>query len=105
MTYVYLMANKKSLNLEIIKKHVQYLKKLDDLGKLILCGPFTDYDGGIVILECKNIEEAKAEIFYRDWHLAKRQMTWFRRNKNIEWLELNQVPSYIYSRMASLSKI
>lgn len=52
-----------------------------------------------------NIEEAKAEIFYRDWHLAKRQMTWFRRNKNIEWLELNQVPSYIYSRMASLSKI
>ena len=23
MTYVYLMANKKSLNLEIIKKHVQ----------------------------------------------------------------------------------
>lgn len=52
-----------------------------------------------------NIEEAKVEIFYRDWHLAKRQMTWFRRNKNIEWLELNQVPLYIYSRMASLSKI
>lgn len=52
-----------------------------------------------------SIEEAKVEIFYRDWHLAKRQMTWFRRNKNIEWLELNQVSSYIYSRMASLSKI
>jgi len=51
------------------------------------------------------IEEAKVEIFYRDWHLAKRQMTWFRRNKNIEWLELNQVSSYIHSRMASLSKI
>lgn len=52
-----------------------------------------------------SIEEAKVEIFYRDWHLAKRQMTWFRRNKNIEWLELNQVSSYIYSRMASLSRI
>ena len=52
-----------------------------------------------------SIEEAKVEIFYRDWHLAKRQMTWFRRNKNIEWLELNQVSSYIYSRMASLNKI
>lgn len=52
-----------------------------------------------------SIEEVKVEIFYRDWHLAKRQMTWFRRNKNIEWLELNQVSSYIYSRMASLSKI
>ena len=52
-----------------------------------------------------SIEEAKVEIFYRDWHLAKRQMTWIRRNKNIERLELNQVSSYIYSRMASLSKI
>lgn len=27
MTYVYLMANKKTLSLEIVKKHVQYLKK------------------------------------------------------------------------------
>ena len=60
MAYIYLMTTKKSLSLEIIKKHVQYLKKLDDLGKLVLCGPFTDYDGGIVILECKNIEEARA---------------------------------------------
>ena len=60
MTYVYLMANKKTLSLEIVKKHVQYLKKLDDSGKLILCGSFTDHDGGIVILEYKNIEEARA---------------------------------------------
>ena len=60
MAYVYLMNNKKALNLETVKKHVQYLKNLDDLGKLVLCGPFTDYDGGMVILECKNIEEARA---------------------------------------------
>lgn len=60
MAYVYLMDNKKALNLETVKKHVQYLKKLDDLGKLVLCGPFTDCDGGMVILECKNIEEARA---------------------------------------------
>ena len=59
MAYVYLMDNKKNLNMEIVKKHVEYVKELDDLGKLILCGPFTDYDGGIVILECKNIDEAR----------------------------------------------
>ena len=46
--------------MEIVKKHVQYLKKLDDSGKLLLCGPFTDYDGGMVVLECRNIEEARA---------------------------------------------
>ncbi|ESL02150.1 hypothetical protein GCWU000282_02284 [Catonella morbi ATCC 51271] len=60
MAYVYLMDNKKILNMEIVKRHVGYLKELDDLGKLILCGPFTDYDGGIVILECRDIEEARA---------------------------------------------
>lgn len=59
MTYVYLMINKKDLSFEVIKKHVQHLKKLDDSGKLVLCGPFTDYEGGIVILECADIEEAR----------------------------------------------
>ena len=24
-----------------------------------------------------------------DWHLAKRQLTWFKRNRNIVWIELN----------------
>jgi tRNA dimethylallyltransferase len=26
-----------------------------------------------------------------DWHLAKRQMTWFKRNKNIVWLPLDKI--------------
>lgn len=60
MAYVYFMENKKVLNMEIVKKHVQYLKELDDSGKLLLCGPFTDYAGGMVVLECKDIEEARA---------------------------------------------
>lgn len=59
MAYIYLMNNKKNLNLEIVKKHVEHLKKLDESGKLVLCGPFTDYAGGMVILNCENIEEAR----------------------------------------------
>lgn len=30
-----------------------------------------------------------------DWHLAKRQLTWFSRNKNINWLPLNKVAEWI----------
>ena len=60
MAYVYLMDNKKALSFDIVKKHVEYLKKLDNSGKLILCGPFTDYEGGMVILKCESKEEAKA---------------------------------------------
>ncbi len=53
------MSNQKNLNLEIVKKHVEHLKKLDESGKLILCGPFTDYAGGMVVLNCENIKEAR----------------------------------------------
>ena len=30
-----------------------------------------------------------------DWHLAKRQMTWFKRNKNIMWLPLEKVETAV----------
>lgn len=42
-----------------------------------------------------SLEEAKEQSFYRDWHLAKRQMTWFRRNPEIIWLPLEKVCSYV----------
>ena len=39
--------------------------------------------------------EAKEQCFYKDWHLAKRQMTWFKRNPKIIWLELEKVYPYV----------
>ena len=37
-----------------------------------------------------------------DWHLAKRQLTWFRRNKNIIWIPLDQglerISNFYYTR-------
>lgn len=41
------------------------------------------------------LEEAKEQCFYEDWHLAKRQLTWFKRNDNIIWLELTQIYSFV----------
>lgn len=41
------------------------------------------------------LEEAKEKCFYEDWHLAKRQMTWFKRNPEIIWLELAKIYSYV----------
>ncbi len=42
-----------------------------------------------------SLEEAKQKCFYEDWHLAKRQMTWFKRNPNIIWLELKEIQPYV----------
>ena len=40
-------------------------------------------------------EEAKEQFVTDDWHLAKRQITWFKRNKQIEWLPLEKIKSYV----------
>lgn len=58
MTYVYLMNNVKPINSELIKCHVEHLKRLSDSGKLVLCGPFTDYPGGMVVISAEDLGEA-----------------------------------------------
>ena len=40
-------------------------------------------------------EEAVRLNAIDDWHLAKRQLTWFRRNKNIVWLPLEKIESAV----------
>ena len=42
-----------------------------------------------------SLDKAKELCFYEDWHLAKRQLTWFKRNKQIIWLELEQIYPYV----------
>ena len=41
------------------------------------------------------LDEAKTACFYEDWHLAKRQLTWFKRNPNIIWLSLPQIYPFV----------
>jgi uncharacterized protein YciI len=45
----------------LVTKHVEYLRELDDNGKLALCGVSKGYPGvaGMIILKAENLEEAK----------------------------------------------
>ena len=49
----------KTLTDDLIKAHVKHLKELDDKGLLVLCGPFTDYKGGMIIIRAGSYEEAQ----------------------------------------------
>ena len=42
-----------------------------------------------------SLNGAKKKCFYEDWHLAKRQMTWFKRNREIIWLKLEEVYPFV----------
>lgn len=41
------------------------------------------------------LEQAKEQCFYEDWHLARRQLTWFKRNPQIVWLPLDKIYSFV----------
>ncbi len=41
------------------------------------------------------LDELKEKFITSDWRLAKRQLTWFRRNEHIRWLALDDAHTYI----------
>ena len=43
---------------ELVSEHVHWLKKLDEEGMLIICGPCSD-STAIIILACKSLAEAQ----------------------------------------------
>lgn len=45
------------------------------------------------------LEEAKQLAFFEDWHLAKRQMTWFKRNEHIFWTSLDLIEETVLKYM------
>jgi len=62
-------ANYNKISGETVKRHVDRIRKMDDDGKLVLCGPTKEYPGvaGIIIFRARNKKEAeemcKAEPF------------------------------------------
>ena len=53
------------------------------------------------MVEGKISREEAIELFITDdWHLAKRQLTWFKRNPNIVWLPLAEARDYILNELA-----
>lgn len=65
LTYVMLIERGKTynkINKAMVEKHVANIKKLDDDGKLVLCGATKGYPGvaGMVIFKAESFEEAEA---------------------------------------------
>lgn len=50
------------------------------------------------------LDEAKERCMTLDWRLAKRQLTWLKRNKDIRWLSLDDAHTYLAHLLAGVSK-
>ncbi len=58
--YLILLENSKPLTGAAIEGHAAHLRALDEAGRLVVCGPFTDYPGGMVLIRAGSLEEAHA---------------------------------------------
>jgi len=69
--------NYNKINREMVLKHVDFVRKLDEEGKLELCGPFKGYPGvaGMIILRAENFEEAD-ELCKREPFVAEGYATY-----------------------------
>ncbi len=47
------------------------------------------------------IDEAKDKFITQDWRLAKRQITWLKRHKHIEWKTLDEAYDYIKDQLGA----
>jgi len=47
-----------------------------------------------------NLDDVKNTLSHLDWKLAKRQMTWFKRNPFINWFNLDEAAAFIIKKMS-----
>lgn len=59
--YVILLSinHGKKLTESVIREHISFLRNLEEKNQLVLCGPFLDYKGGMVVIRAESMEQAK----------------------------------------------
>lgn len=75
---------------ELVEAHVTYLRQLESDGRLVLCGPFAENWGGMVIVRASSIEEAK-QISAQDPFVT----SGFRRPEVLTWHLANSENNYL----------
>ena len=80
------------INGEMVRKHVDYIRNLDDNGKLELCGAFKGYPGvaGMLVLKVPSHEEAedicKSEPFVAEGYATYELRTFRAGNRDNNYL-------------------
>ena len=59
-TFVCALENVTRPDADAIAAHVAWLRALDDAGRLIVCGPFADGDGGLIVFTAADLAQARA---------------------------------------------
>jgi len=58
IAYVILLELVRPFGGDVIQRHIEHLRALDEAGQLMLCGPFTDHPGGMVVVRADSYAAA-----------------------------------------------
>ncbi|PID15040.1 MULTISPECIES: YciI family protein [unclassified Sporosarcina] len=58
-------------NAEVLPRHIEYLDRLDEQGKIFARGPFADQSGGLIIYRADSFEEAQ-QLAEADPHVKEK---------------------------------
>lgn len=101
--FVAILKDKKKgeLKEELLIKHVDHLKNLNNDSKLFICGPLKDNDQAIQILVCDTVEEAinlvENDPFIKEGYYAKYELN--------ELIEANEENNWLISIPQTLKNL
>lgn len=92
---VFKEKQKETLTKDLLNSHIDYLKKMENEGKLFICGPFKNNDGALQILISKNIKSARklveSDPFIRNGYYNSYDIyELIEANENNNWLMTNE---------------
>jgi len=91
--FVVMLKDKKAgeLTQELLFRHIEHLRKMNDAGKLFLCGPFNDNDKAMQIILCESLGEVinlvESDPFVIEGYYAAYEVN--------EWLEANEENNWL----------
>ncbi|WP_210365992.1 YciI family protein [Bacillus sp. REN3] len=47
------------LKTDLLQHHVNYLKELSSMGHLVMCGPYVNNDGAMMIFNCESLDHVR----------------------------------------------
>lgn len=92
-SFLIILKNKSlsKLEMSLLKEHVSHLKKIYKSGNLILCGPFVDDSGAVLIIEAKSQQDVESiiqsdpfikEKYYTDYSITE----FYKADQSNNWL-------------------
>ena len=102
----------KSVLMSRISQRIEHLFEMGVIKEAVSLGTTYDWDNEamksniyplihLYVDGLMSLDEVKSKSVTLDWRLAKRQITWLRRNKFIQWLSINDAKHFLIDKLAN----